>query len=684
MLRLLGHARFQVQRSLTPFHLTLVCRRLVTLTQTVEHQPIQLRPYQETCLQACLDALREQDTTRIGISLPTGSGKTTVFISLISMLHPPPQSPDAKRALIIVNSVELARQSAEQVTRMFPDLSVEIDQGVKHKATGEADVTVATYQSLLRGNRIAKFNADKLKCVIIDEAHHAAAPSYRKVLSRFDTNIRHPDVDVPPPTLSHPIPIIGFSATFSRHDGLALGSVFQRIVYHRDFLEMIKEQWLCNVRFTSVTAKLDLSQVTINTRSGEFNPTSLAHVINKQSVNDLVVQSWLDKASSRRSTLVFCVDLNHLRDLTNTFRQAGVDARYAYSGTPAMERKALVDAFKNGDFPVLLNVAIFTEGTDIPNIDCVVVAKPTRSRNVFAQMIGRGMRLSPQTGKDDCHIIDFVDSTNRVPGVVSIPTLFGLDPDAIINDETSESLEERAESLMSAVYDSDDVPEPTSVTYVDYDNPFDLVQDTSGAPHINKLSRFSWVGCGSDIYVLECMGKGFIRIEPDIDDDGEKVYHSHYAEAAPEWESQGPFKPARFRKPRKILTASSLDDAVRGSDKYATAKVVFGNLVSGLFRTAKWRTAPASKSQREMISKRSNSAKIEHLKTSTDFESLTKGQAANIITRLKHGAQARYAKKVKLALKDAQSADKEKRRRAREHVAVGPLHSGETVDLPDA
>ncbi|KAI5121287.1 hypothetical protein M0805_002330 [Coniferiporia weirii] len=661
-------------------YLRLYRRGLSTLSSNAGHRPVQLRPYQEACLQACLEALRESGTTRIGISLPTGSGKTTVFVSLISMLRAPPQSPGAERALIIVNSIELARQSAEQVKKMFPDLSVEIDQGVKNKATGAADVTVATYQSLLREDRIAKFQTSKLKCVIVDEAHHAAAPSYRKILSHFDANIRHPDVDFPPPELPHTIPIIGFSATFSRHDGLALGSVFQRIVYHRDFLEMIKEQWLCNVRFTSVKAELNLSEVTINMRSGEFNPTSLAHVINTESINKLVVQSWLDKASSRRSTLVFCVNLLHLRDLTNAFREAGVDARYVYAGTPAAERKAIIDAFRAGDFPVLLNVAILTEGTDIPNIDCVVVAKPTRSRNMFAQMIGRGMRLSQQTGKIDCHIIDFVDSTARVSGIMSTPTLFGLDPNEIVDGETTETLEKRAVTAFNSTgNDSADVPDPTSVTFVDYDNPFDLVQDASGAPHITKLSRHAWVGCGGEAYILECMGKGFIRIEPAPTEDGESMYLGQFVEVIPAWESQVGFGKSRFRRPRNVLTAKTLDDAVRGCDKYATSKVVFGGLAAGLFRSAKWRKHPASQSQKDMLSKRFESLKKQNMEGPVDMANLTKGQAANIITRLKHGAQAHYAKKIKVMLKEAKLTDKELRRKAREHVAVGPLFVDEPI-----
>ena len=92
-------------------------------------------------MEACVDALKK-GTSRLGVSLPTGSGKTTVFISLLSKIKPPSQSKDAQKALIIVNNIELARQSAEQVARLFPKWSVEIEQGVKHKASGLADVCV--------------------------------------------------------------------------------------------------------------------------------------------------------------------------------------------------------------------------------------------------------------------------------------------------------------------------------------------------------------------------------------------------------------------------------------------------------------------------------------------------------------------------------------------------------------
>jgi Type III restriction enzyme, res subunit len=101
--------------------------------------PVVLRPYQEHCLDACADALRS-GVSRIGVSLPTGSGKTTVFISLLSRISCPASNPVAQRSLIVVNSIELARQSAMQVAHLFPTWSVEIEQGSKHKASGNADV----------------------------------------------------------------------------------------------------------------------------------------------------------------------------------------------------------------------------------------------------------------------------------------------------------------------------------------------------------------------------------------------------------------------------------------------------------------------------------------------------------------------------------------------------------------
>lgn len=486
------------------------------------------------------------------------------------------------------------------------------------------------------------------------------------------------------------LPIFGFSATFSRHDGLALGSVFERIVYHRGFLDMIKEQWLCNVRFTTVKANIDLRGVTINTHSGDFSATSLAHVINTETLNKLVVQTWLDRAASdRKSTIVFAVNVAHVRELTQTFQSAGVDARYLYAGTPIPERNALIDGFKAGAFPVLINCALLTEGTDIPNIDCVVIARPTRSRNVFLQMIGRGMRLSPNTGKQDCHVIDFVDSTNRIVGIVNAPTLFGLDPETVVDHTSVQELEARAEaanreeSSVPLAHPTGDnrlsVPDPKSVTYVDHDNPFALFnQSIETSPHMVQLSRNAWVDCGEGIYVLECLGKGHIRIEP-VSDDGETHFRAHYTPTIHP-ETASALNISKFRTNRKILDASSLGDALRGCDTYVSENVLKGWSSLALSRTAKWRQGPASPAQKLVVAKRwgyVNKSVQDDPSNADSFperlKNITKGDAAYIITRLRHGAQRRYVKKVVAHRKHEAAQKKEKQRQAREHVRVGPL-----------
>lgn len=130
---LLQALRHQLQTSL---HYRWFLRRFATSARL---EPIVLRPYQDSCLQACLDALG-RGVRRIGVSLPTGAGKTTVFVSLISRIPSRGEDKRATRALIIVNSIELARQSAAQVERLFPELSVEIEQGTKHNASGIADM----------------------------------------------------------------------------------------------------------------------------------------------------------------------------------------------------------------------------------------------------------------------------------------------------------------------------------------------------------------------------------------------------------------------------------------------------------------------------------------------------------------------------------------------------------------
>lgn len=195
--------------------------------------------------------------------------------------------------------------------------------------------------------------------------------------------------------------------------------------------------------------------------------------------------------------MVFCVDLAHVSDLTAAFRKNGVDAKFITGDIPKQIRSERLDAFRNGEYPVLLNCGVFTEGTDIPNIDCVLLARPTKSRNLLVQMIGRGMRLHP--GKENCHVIDMVASLEA--GIVTTPTLFGLDPAEMVEEAHVEDMKAKQERKELEVKREESVAEswsptlpmrqtPRNITFTDYDSIYDLIDDTSGKDIFGALVNF--------------------------------------------------------------------------------------------------------------------------------------------------------------------------------------------------
>ncbi|KAG8870992.1 hypothetical protein FRB98_001125, partial [Tulasnella sp. 332] len=217
-----------------------------------------LRPYQEQCVDSCLSAI-DSGLNRIGVLSPTGSGKTTIFCTLINRMQP--TTSGASRALILVGSIELAR-------------------------------IVTPYQTLNQANRLRKSDPRLYKVVVVDEAHHSAAPSYSRILSRFNGAVNYQGISGPietPSSASASVPIVGFSTTFSRPDRQTLGKVFHHIVYPKEFPEMMKENWLCPMVLTVVRARMDLSDVTINSATSDFAPSSLAKNMDTDAINQLVL-----------------------------------------------------------------------------------------------------------------------------------------------------------------------------------------------------------------------------------------------------------------------------------------------------------------------------------------------------------------------------------------------------------
>eukprot|EP00027_Filamoeba_sp_ATCC50430_P010294 CAMPEP_0168548270 /NCGR_PEP_ID=MMETSP0413-20121227/4471_1 /TAXON_ID=136452 /ORGANISM="Filamoeba nolandi, Strain NC-AS-23-1" /LENGTH=590 /DNA_ID=CAMNT_0008578561 /DNA_START=511 /DNA_END=2280 /DNA_ORIENTATION=+ len=257
-----------------------------------------------------------------------------------------------------------------------------------------------------------------------------------------------------------------------RADGVGLENVFEHISYHKDFLSMMREHWLCKLRAFTVFSNHDLNDVAVS--EGDFSVLQLSRSVNNPSRNHMILASWQQYASDRKSTLIFAVNVQHVMDLVQIFKAAGVDARMVYAETPKEERAAIVEDFRHRKFPVLINCGVFTEGTDIPVIDCVILGRPTLSSVLMHQMIGRGMRNYPE--KKDCLVLDIVDNFSKY-NLVTVPSLFGLHP-MFLSDGTLDILQV-------------------------YDNMQELIADNPDAAHAKSLEEAKAIALKKSEHVFD-------------------------------------------------------------------------------------------------------------------------------------------------------------------------------------
>lgn len=522
-------------------------------------------------------------------------------------------------------------------------------------ASGTADITIASVQSIISKDRLAKYDPAHFKLVMVDEAHHIVAPGYLRTLKHFGLDEKRPTSPA----------LVGVSATFSRFDGVKLGAAIDEIVYHKDYVDMISDKWLSDVIFTTVESTANLARIK-NGPTGDFQTSELSQAVNTDKINDITVRSWMARAGNRKSTLVFCVDLAHVSELTRKFRSHGFDARFVTGDTPKVERSTILDAFRAGEFPVLVNCSVFTEGTDIPNVDCIILARPTRSRNLLVQMIGRGMRL--HEGKKNCHIIDLVASLET--GIVTTPTLFGLDPGELVQDASVKDLREikdkrkTEENRQIQAYGQPGQPgrskDPDSVTFTEYASVLDLIADTSGERHIRSLSDHAWVQVGPDRFVLSAPNAGYIRIERILDqtDPAAPSYRAVEVRPLPPGISKSP-----YAAPREILTALTFSDAVHGADNFA-CKVYPRNYIH---RYQPWRDLPPTQNQLDFVNKMRGQGRP------LRATEITKGKATDMITKLKHGARGHFTKIEAEQRKRVRDTMRLEHMLNKEKVRVGPV-----------
>ena len=362
---------------------------------------LKLRQYQ----QQAIDSIPESG--RYLLTLATGTGKTVIFSHI----------PRRGRMLILAHREELLDQ-----TKKYFDCSYGVEQADR-TSNGE-EVVAGSIQSIHR--RLNKFRPDEFDIVIVDEAHRSAARLHRKVIDYFKPRL-----------------LVGFTATVNRSDGIGLDGIYDKIVFEKGIEEAIKEGFLCDIHCLRANIGYNLSGV--KTRLGDFDSKELDRIMIEEKIVKGIAETYYKYAKGQ--TLIFAVSVKHAEKIASC-----IEGSVSITGE-TKDRSKIIESFTRKDIKCLVNVAIFVEGIDLPNIETIIFAAPTKSSLRYIQSIGRGLRLCP--GKDKLTLIDCVGNTGR-NNICSAPTLLGLDIDAVVN---SDKIEGDLFSLPEKILIESDLPE---------------------------------------------------------------------------------------------------------------------------------------------------------------------------------------------------------------------------------
>lgn len=354
---------------------------------------ISLRPYQLQAIAELRLALAEPAASAV-LVLPTGAGKTTVAAELTRLMVA-----RGKRVWFVAHLYELVAQARARM-EAFGLLVGEIAADAHYH--GRRPVQCAMVQTLAR--RIASIPASELPdFIFFDEGHHTAAGTYQKVLDACPLARR-----------------IGLTATPYRLDGKALGEWYQSMVEPITIAELMDAGHLVQAHYA--LAEVDLEG--LGERGGDYAADQAFKKFNKRQLYAGTVTQYENHAPGEKA-ICFCINVEHSLATVQAFNERGIAAAHLDGSTPLAQRKRVLEEFAAGRWQVLSNVALFTEGFDLPNISCVILNRPTKSKALYLQMGGRGLRPSP--GKSRCLIIDMGGNV-KAHSFLDTPAEHSLEP----------------------------------------------------------------------------------------------------------------------------------------------------------------------------------------------------------------------------------------------------------------
>lgn len=368
---------------------------------------LKLRGYQRAAIDAVYAAWGS-GMRRPAIELPTGMGKTVIFGTMadewIGGTSWVQERPDGA-VLVLVHRDELATQAAEKIHMINPDLHVGVVKAGRNDV--DAQVIIGSVQTLARRNRLVQL--PRIGLVIVDEAHHAAADSYIKILTHvgaFNGSAARPDGA----RHGRGALAVGVTATMSRNDSRGLGRVWQEIVYTRDIPYGIEHGHLTDVRGFAVTVDgLDLN--TVARSGGDYREGSLGDALAESGAGAVIAQKYREHAPDRQGVL-FAPTVATAHSIAEDFNSAGIPTAVVTGSTSREDRALAYKRVRAGDTQVLANCMVLTEGFDMPQLSCAVIARPTTSQALYVQMVGRVLR--PYPNKTDALVLDVMGVSSRL------------------------------------------------------------------------------------------------------------------------------------------------------------------------------------------------------------------------------------------------------------------------------
>lgn len=342
---------------------------------------IRLRPYQDEAVAAIRNEWAE-GKQRTLLVLPTGGGKTVVMSKVAEGVVN-----EGGRVLIMAHRGELLTQAADKL-RMVTGIGSAIEKAEQTSLGSLFPVTVGSVQSMCRDSRLSRFPTDYFKAILVDEAHHCLADSYQHVLQHF------PYANV-----------LGVTATPDKLLKHQLGQTFDSIAYEYTMRQAVKDEYLCPIRAQMIPLSLDINGVSVS--EGDFRADDIGSALEPylEQIADEMVFYCRD-----RKTVVFLPLVSTSQHFCEILKSRGF--RAAEVNGNSSDRAEILDAFDNGEYDVLTNSMLLTEGWDCPSVDCIVNLRPTKVRSLYQQIIGRGLRLFP--GKEHLLVLDFLWQTERL------------------------------------------------------------------------------------------------------------------------------------------------------------------------------------------------------------------------------------------------------------------------------